>query len=132
MSSPAMRIRLSRSGRTVNSRRMRCSTPEGISLRQPRCWPVRGTSIVTKGGWRVGTPEVIEDTAPAADLEARKVRCPMAKFQMNDLQLSEVAGLRVKQAQRSGMRLLAEVGIISHGKEVYREALDLNNGDQRY
>jgi hypothetical protein len=56
----------------------------------------------------------------------------MAKFQMNDFQFSEVAGLRVKHAQRSGMRLLAEVGIISHGKEVYRETLDLNNGDLRY
>jgi hypothetical protein len=56
----------------------------------------------------------------------------MAKFQIDDFQFSETAGLRVKNAQRSGMRLLAEVGIINHGKEVYREALDLNNGDQRY
>jgi hypothetical protein len=80
----------------------------------------------------VGTAEVIENTAPVADIDARKVQCDMAKFQMNDFQFSEVAGLRVKHAQRSGMRLLAEVGIISHGKEVYRETLDLNNGDLRY
>jgi putative DNA primase/helicase len=56
----------------------------------------------------------------------------MAKVQINDFQFSETAGLRVKHAQRAGMRLLAEVGIISHGQEVYREALDLNNGDLRY
>jgi putative DNA primase/helicase len=56
----------------------------------------------------------------------------MAKFRIDDFQFSETAGLRVKHAQRAGMRLLAEVGILSHGKEVYREALDLNNGDQRY